>query len=387
MDGTRQLRWLSVYAALTYPFACVPFLYLHFRAHGVTVEQYHRMIAVYYATMVVAEVPTGMLADRFGRRPALVLGPFVLALGYALIAQGRSFLPFCVAQAVIGIGHSIISGPPSALLFETLQALDRRQDYLRLESRMHGIRLLGTAAAFLIGGFVVLGRDIVAAIWTTIGLHVVGGVAALWLAEADRAGQKARTFGSLVATARRDLGKGDVLWIASYFVLVFFLLRYCFHTYLIFLEQVEETRPLVLGALYAALNLAAVPFARLSATAVERLGAPRVYLGMLWLLAFSLIAMGSVVSWAMLPLLLLHQIPLGMHWGIVQSFVNERLAPGSRATMLSALSLLARLVFALLFPLIGIINEQHGLPAAYLTVGVAGGVLAVVCVLRGRRYL
>src|SRR5262249_24380455 len=150
--------------------------------------------------------------------------------------------------------------------------------------------------------------------------------------------------------------KPELLWIASYFVLLFFLLRYCFHTYQPFLEAAQTVQPLLVGSLYAALNLVAVPFARLGEPAARRFGAFAVHLAMLWVLAFSLLAMACSISWPALLLMALQQVPLGMHWGLVQSFVNHRLAPGSRATMLSVLSFLARLVFALLFPLVGLLH-------------------------------
>lgn len=382
MDERRQVRWLHAYAALTYPFVCVPFLYFHFRAHGVRIEQYHDMIAVYYATMVVTEIPTGLLADRYGRAKALVLGPLVLAIGFAVIAQGEGFGAFCIGQAIFGLGHSIISGPPSALLYDTLARAGRAAEFLRLESRMHGLRLLGTASAFLLGGFVVAKWGIEPAIWATIAFHGCASLAALRLVEADPNAHRARTFAGLVAAGRRDLADRSVRWLAGYFVLAFFLLRYCFHTYQPFLEAADDKDPLWIGLLYAGLNLVAAPCAQLGAPALRVLGAGAVWFGMLALLAGSLLAMSAAVSWVGVAMMVLHQVPLGMHWGIVQSFVNDRLAASARATTLSVISFLARLAFAALFPLVGRLHEAYGLPVAYATVGSVGLLLAALWVAR-----
>lgn len=383
MDERRQLRWLRVYAALTYPFVCVPFLYFHFRGHGVRVEQYHDMIAIYYATMVVTEVPTGLLADRFGRTKALLLGPLVLAIGYAILARGETFGAFCIGQAVFGVGHSIISGPPSALLYDTMARAGRQAEFLRQESRMHAIRLYGTASAFLIGGFVVARWGIEPAIWTTVALHGCASLAALRLVEAEPAAERKRTFAMLFASGRRDLADPGVRWIAVYFVLLFFLLRYCFHTYQPFLEAAQDTDPLWIGLLYAGLNLVAAPCAHLGGAAVRVLGARLVWFLMIALLAGSIFAMGFAVSGVGVALMLVHQVPLGMHWGLVQSDVNHRLAPAARATTLSVMSFLARLAFAALFPLVGRLHEAHGLPAAYTTVAATGLLLGALWVKKG----
>ena len=68
----RQLACLHAYALVTYPFACVPFLFLYFRQHGIDEGAYGEIVGAYYLAMFVCEVPTGVLADRLGRRPMLV---------------------------------------------------------------------------------------------------------------------------------------------------------------------------------------------------------------------------------------------------------------------------------------------------------------------------
>ena len=70
----RQIRLLSAYAIFTYPFACIPFLYFFFKAHGISLHEYMWLIAVYYWAMVAMEIPTGVLADRFGRKKSMLTG-------------------------------------------------------------------------------------------------------------------------------------------------------------------------------------------------------------------------------------------------------------------------------------------------------------------------
>ena len=83
MHLERELRWLRAYALVTYPFACVPFLFLFFTDHEMDAAHYGEILTAYYFTMFVAEVPTGMLADRTGPKRMLVLGPMLLACGFA----------------------------------------------------------------------------------------------------------------------------------------------------------------------------------------------------------------------------------------------------------------------------------------------------------------
>ena len=129
-----QLWLLRLHAPFTYPFACVPFLYFYFREHDISLGQYGAMLSAYYLAMVVAEIPTGLAADRYGKRAAMVSGSLLLALGFSILYGFDTFGAYCAGQAVLGVGHAFLSGSPSALLFETLEAEGKAHEYLKKES-------------------------------------------------------------------------------------------------------------------------------------------------------------------------------------------------------------------------------------------------------------
>ena len=79
-----------------------------------------------------------------------------------------------------------------------------------------------------------------------------------------------------------------------------------------------------------------------------------------------------------------HQVPFGMHWALIQDFINHRIRDASRATVLSVLSFAGRLVFAIVFPFtmgLGTVS------LSYLLVGVCGIVATAAVMFRGARFL
>jgi MFS family permease len=379
-----QLRLLAAYAVFTYPFACVPLLYFHFRAHAIDVTEYALMISVYYVTMVVAEIPTGLLADRYGRKAAMVLGPFLLAAGFWVMWAHDDFVAFCMGQGVLGIGHAVLSGPPSALLYDQLLATGREAEFLAHESRLQATRLLGTAGAFLLGGSVAEVWGIPPTILLSVALCAIAGIAATRLRDVPRAaGPRPR----ILASAGHDLRSPAVLWILAYFVLVFCLLRYCFHTYQPFLEAADERSLLFIGALFCSMNLLAAACSRLVPRLARSFGERTLFWSVPLLLSLSLVALAGLVQRAGVLLFFLQQVPFGLHWSLIQSFVNHRIRGVSRATVLSVMSFLGRLSFAAIFPLAGALHERQGIGAAYLAVGLAGLVSTVVCLQVGRKLL
>lgn len=374
-DLSRQLVVLRVYAAFTYPFACVPFLYFFFHAHGIGIAAYTNLIAIYYLAMVVAELPTGLLADRFGHRLALVAGPAVLSAGFTTIYLGDSFLHFAGGEALLGLGHSLLSGPPGALLFASLAEAGRAHEYVRHEARLHAVRMLGTGVAFLIGGALASASGYAPTIVLTAALCAVASVVALLARDLPAVRPRTRLLiGDAIAQFRRP----GVRWITGYYVLVFCLLRYCFHTYQPYLQEAEQLDPWLLGLLFFALNLVAAPWSRAVPGLLRGLGEHRLLWGMPLLLAGSLMAMAGSIGWLGIALFFVHQAPFGAHWAVLQAYTNHRIGSTSRTTVLSAMSFAGRLAFCGLFPLLGLLQARAGLAVTYLSAGALGCVATLV---------
>ncbi|MDA0933103.1 MAG: MFS transporter [Planctomycetota bacterium] len=380
----RQIRLLRAYAALTYPFACVPFLWFWFDDLGITPPQYATLISVYYVTMVVAEVPTGLLADRFGPRRALICGPLLLALGFVVIGASSTFPAFCAGEALLGLGHSILSGPPAALLFESLRRRGRTGEFHRQEAIANTARLLGTAGAFLVGGALVAAVDIPAAIYLTAGLCAMAAVFAWFLDDLEGSTQRGvdSTGPSLLQRAWTDLRHPAVAWLLVYYVVLFALLRFPFHTYQPFLREVGAEDPLAIGFLFFALNLVAAPCSRLTPWLCRRFGPVRLFWAMPLMISLSLLLMAGRPDGLGIALFFVHQIPFGMHWAVIQDYANHRIGSEARATTLSVLSFAGRIVFSIAFPLA---MSLPSLTDAYLWTGAIGSGATVVVLLLGRR--
>ncbi|MGE3173190.1 MAG: MFS transporter [Planctomycetota bacterium] len=378
----RELRLLRAYALLTYPFVCVPFLYLFFRGSGLDLADYGAVVTIYYAAMFVADVPTSVVADRLGQRSMLVLGPLLLGAGFALLFFWRSFTGFCVAEALMGLGHSVLSGPPSSMLYELLRRHDQQHRYLQEEARIHALRLTGTGVSFLLGGLLAwaLGegdRHAYAATILPTGL-LCAGAAAIAMRLRPLPTRPRLAFGQFVRQAAADLLHREVRWLLLYWIVLFALLRYPFHNYQVWLDDasVHEplfAAPLFVGALYALLNLVAAPLSRRVPQLVGRLGRRALFWGMPSMLALSLLAMGCCVQlaaydarlgralmWVGVAMFFAQQIPFGLHWALVQEFVNHRIRPDARSTVWSVLSLGGRLAYAPLNVGLFALQQRHG---------------------------
>lgn len=398
MTLAHELRWLRAYALVTYPFACVPFLYLFFAEHGLDAGQYGEILTAYYVTMFLAEVPTGVLADRYGPRRMLALGPAILATGFATMVISPNYAGFLIGEMLLGLGHSILSGPPTAVLYETLKRHGQSDRYLEEESRIHARRLYGTGGAFLLGGLLVFfgnedGSAYVVAIVATCALHLIATLFAYRLTDHTDLRQTERPL-EFVAHARDELQSPAVRWILLYWVVLFALLRFPFHNYQPYLKEAGEVEPLlanavVVGSVFAVLNLVAAPLSSKVPGLVARYGRRALFWGMPLVVAASLAVMGlerhlaetnrgtPAWCWLGVSMFFVQQVPFAMHWPLLHEFVNHRISSKARTTVLSVLSLGARASYALINVLLFHLQANSGMATALLAAALIGSACAV----------
>lgn len=344
-DVTATLRTFRAYAALAFCFAWVPVMYTAFTVdRGFSDAQYFLLWSTYYLSMVLAEVPWGWAADRWGPRPLLVAGPAVLGASFVLLGHAGSIELCLAAMALTGAAHAMISGADSAYLYELLRRRGREVDALHEESRTHLWRLLGVSAADLLGGFVAHHLGTPSAF--DLSALVMGGAMLLALRLPTVRVEHAPERPSLLTGLREGVARPGVLWVLSWYVAVFVLLRLGFQLYQPTLLAVGAADLRLHGGLLAALNLVAGLATLVVAPAHRRLGEGRASLGVLVLLGLSFAGLSGLPTLGLLPLFILQQVSFGFLQPVGRTALNRRVPSSHRASLLSLQSLLARLAFA-----------------------------------------
>ncbi len=349
----RRFRW---YLAFAFAYAWIPVMYAAFvRDRGFSGEQYGRLWAVYYVAMVVAEIPWGWIADRFGHRHLLVVGPFWLAGSFLVLGHSRDFSWCAAAMAATGAGHAMISGADSAYLYDTLAGGGRRADALQQETVAHRWRLFGVSIVDVAGGFVAVALGTTASFDLSAAIMLVAGCIALTLPvprPVPGAGPKAPPT---LAGARAAFSLPGVVWVFAWYMAVFVLLRVGFQLYqpTLFREGLEDLR--LHGVLLGLLNLVAALAAYLVMRVYGGLRERGTAAFVLALLASSFIGLGlfdhgrgGVLAFVVIAgLCSLQQVSFAFLQPIGRTALNRRIPSTERASMLSAQSVAARLGFSL----------------------------------------
>ncbi|MFH0945662.1 MAG: MFS transporter [Planctomycetota bacterium] len=373
-----QIRRFHTFNLLAYTFAWVPIVYPFFTlARGFSNRDYFALFSLYYFAMCLFEVPTGLAADRLGRKNALVVGSFGLAASYAVIFLARSFPAAASGLVLMALFHTMLSGSDAAWLYDRLLEENRSHEYMRLEGRAQWMRLLGVSATSVLAGagaqFIGFGT----AFALSIACSVAAGCLALTLAEPARSGAQSSVRVRLAGSARLMLTNRHVRWVFLYYILLFLLLRVAYHFYQPHMRAVGIENYLVYGVTLGLLNVFAAPFAGWA----HRLEA---WLGPRWL-ASSLPLMMSASFFLLnafpvrisVVFFALQQVPFALINPVTRSYTQRHISSDRRATVFSMQSLAGRLAVGLVFLVTGEAFQRLGVSPLYLVLGLGSAALGL----------
>ncbi len=118
---------------------------------GITFAQIMILQAVFTFSMFLFEVPTGVIADKFGRKTSLILSGAVTGVAALVYASHPSFWIFVLGEILWAIGSALASGADSALVYDSLKQDGQEIKSKSVFNRMETVGLLAMVISAPIG--------------------------------------------------------------------------------------------------------------------------------------------------------------------------------------------------------------------------------------------
>lgn len=141
-----------VFAALVNLRLFAPILLLLYTDRGLDLAHVAWLQAWFSVVVIVAEVPTGILADRLGHRVMLVAGSVVFSMSLVVLATGDTLPAFVVSEALGAVGLAGMSGADKSLLYAAISGPRRDAIFARTDSRARGTAVASQALGSVVGG-------------------------------------------------------------------------------------------------------------------------------------------------------------------------------------------------------------------------------------------
>jgi predicted MFS family arabinose efflux permease len=105
--------------------------------------------------MFLTEVPTGIVADRIGRKRAINVALGLQVLGEVIFLLGENYWTFALAAAIGGLGFAFSSGATEALMYDSLKTQGRQNEMTKAMGFLSAAKRSANLVAFSIGGIFV----------------------------------------------------------------------------------------------------------------------------------------------------------------------------------------------------------------------------------------
>ncbi len=361
----------------------MPIVALFYSENGLSDFDIFLLQAIYSVSVSVMEIPSGYMADIIGRKKSLIAGSILGTLGFVIYSFSHSFSGFLVAEIILGLGGSFISGSDSALLFDSLAAIKLKHKYLQFEGRITSLGNFAETIAAICGGMIAAYLSFRSVYIAQTFIAAMAIPATLLLVEPDRENVTEKPgLQHILQVCRNaifiDKKLSSAIVLSSVIGIATLSMAWCAQVY--FINQDFSEREIT--PLWVSLNLIAAIFAAYASGVRKFLGNRNSLLVIIIYIPLGYILLGQLSLLAALASLALFYAVRGYATPVLKDLINQNCESATRATVLSIRNMIIRFGFALLGPAIGLISGQYSIG---LALGIAGGILLIFSVLSGYR--
>lgn len=126
---------------------------LFWEQRGMTIQMVVYTEIIFAITVVFLEVPTGIIADKWGRKKMIVWSAVLECCMFLILLFATEFWHFAAAIFLAGIARSASSGSENALLYDSLLENGMEEDFEKYLGRLNVCDFTAAILAALFGSF------------------------------------------------------------------------------------------------------------------------------------------------------------------------------------------------------------------------------------------
>ncbi len=366
-------RALSVSAAYLTPF---------FLAKGLSLSEVFLLQSVFSLAFVLWELPSGYVADRFGRAFCIKLSAPIATL--AMVAYGFSshFWQFVVWELLLAIANGLISGVDTSLLYDSLKADGRENEYVKLSQRINALGFAATGAAVPLAIVLVHFAGLSATLVADGVLTGLGMIFSFKLVEAPRFNGSQEAVRLSAWHAMKQLARNlEARWLVTLGAAL------STATYLGFWLSAPYYESVGVPVIWFSVMLAVRSLfkAWLSHRFHQRHHLERNMAFYAVLVGLVYLAMGAQQLW-LVWLVLGHDVVQSLHSEPIAAKLNQHMRHEYRSTLNSLANLVRRLVYTVSGPLVGLLVDRTSFGLGCVVTGLACSGVAFLALLRLRHF-
>ncbi len=129
-------------------------LFLAFK--GFSLFQIGIFETVFHITSLTMEIPTGIIADLYGRKFSRILGILSYFIYITIMILSTNFILIILAFFFCGLSFTFESGSGEALVYDSLIYIKKEDDFMKINGRKEVLYQIAASISLLIGGYIAM---------------------------------------------------------------------------------------------------------------------------------------------------------------------------------------------------------------------------------------
>ncbi len=342
----------------------LPILALYYEQNLFTITNVALIFSIGAIALAIFEVPTGAIADLFGRKKTLVLAYFIVILAVAFLYIGGNMTMFVLYAVLNAFAMSLASGTDSALIYDTLKEENKEHYYKKIIGTYQALWPIGASIGSIIGGYLAT-TSLSFPILTTFIPLSVAFILTLFLKEPNYKKEQHKNIFKHMFYSSKLIIKNKQLVILLLGSFILWAFGESAHLLKPLFLEFKEIPIVYFGYVFAFVFGFSSLGHYLSHNVSEKLGSKTTLI--LCVFLFPLFQFIAAITTKLTSIIFLvsTSIFFGLRNPIMDNLLNLEVDSGKRATILSTASFMRQLGLAIFAPFIGYIAEIYTINTAY----------------------
>ncbi len=360
---------------------------------GMNLFEVNLVNMVFYITLFICEIPTGVFADVFGRKFSFICSCFLFSAGGFIYAFTNSFWGFALAEGIAAVGHTFSSGAFQAWLVDRARHFGYEGSLASVFGKEQQISNFASMFAALLGAY--LADKNLALPWICSGTVMFGcGVLALVFMKEEYFVKQKLSF-SEGLKSMKEITQVSIQYGIKSKVIRFILLLGTIQFFAVqapnmqwqpffaqFLSSKKELGFVWVGMCLAMIIGAAFPSWFLKKIRNEQIAltTTQIWMGIGIILTACFKGFPLAISF-----FLFHEIARGLFKPVKDVYLNDNIPSKERATLISFESMSHHIGGAIGLVLSGFIAQRFSIPTAWIFCGTVLALSAGILMKNGKK--
>lgn len=351
-----------------------PIIVVFILSKGLSFTELTMLNTISAISVVLFEVPTGVIADKIGRKYSIIAGAFFMGVSMLILAYAHSFFILAISEIVFALGMALRSGADTALLYDTLIVLDREEDYRKLEGKTRAIIYYTQAVGSIVASFLFVWNEKLPALLSAVFMFITMGISLFFvepsISKNNKENEEVSYNKHMIESAKFVWNHKKIMTVIVFSAIFYIFYRGGFFYFQPYMQAVNINVK-YFGVIFFVFNIVAA-FASKRVDVFINKTKNNTLIILLSFLVISFLCLAFIPYTVGILFILLQQLARGLYKPVVFKYINKHTESFRRATVLSFHNLIICIPAALMYPLFGLIMDNNNAFDAHKIIGGIG---------------